>query len=91
MPYDRFLNLLKTKPELHQHILSLLSKQLSVSSYVDATTAEQRIAAFIIDVTARIGGNEAKSVKLPMSRQDIGNYLGLTDRNRQPRIHAPAG
>ncbi len=77
VPYDSLLELLKVKPELNQPILALISKQLAAGSYVDASSAEQRVAAFIIDVTARIGG-ASLSVKLPMSRMDIGNYLGLT-------------
>lgn len=77
VPYDSLLELLKVKPELNQPILALISKQLAAGSYVDASSAEQRVAAFIIDVTARIGGG-ALAVKLPMSRMDIGNYLGLT-------------
>lgn len=78
VPYNRFLALLKSKPDLHQTILALISKQLTVGSYVDAASAEQRVAAFMIDIAARLGGAATQSVKLPMSRQDIGNYLGLT-------------
>lgn len=78
VPYDNFLALLKAKPELHPHILALISRQLTIGSYVDATSAEQRLTAFIIDVTKRLNGPQARFVKLPMSRQDIGNYLGLT-------------
>lgn len=78
VPYESLLELLKVKPELNQSILALISKQLAAGSYVDASSAEQRVAAFIIDVTARIGGGKSVSVKLPMSRMDIGNYLGLT-------------
>lgn len=77
VPYDSLLELMKVKPELQQNILSLISKQLAAGFYVDASSAEQRVAAFIIDVAARIGG-AVLSVQLPMSRQDIGNYLGLT-------------
>lgn len=78
VPYERFLALLTSRPELHQHILSLISKQLGGVTYLDASSAEQRLAAFIIDVASRLHGPGARSVKLPMSRQDIGNYLGLT-------------
>ncbi len=37
----------------------------------------QRIAAFMIDLSQRIR-TSTSSLHLPMSRQDIGNYLGLT-------------
>lgn len=78
VPYENFLALLKTNPDLHQHILALISKQLAACSYVDAASAEQRLTAFIIDVTKRLHDPQSRFVKLPMSRQDIGNYLGLT-------------
>lgn len=79
VPYDQFLELLKVKPELHKHILALISKQLNAGAYVDAVSAEQRIAAFLIDLSLRISGaTPMVELTLPMSRQDIGNYLGLT-------------
>lgn len=79
VPYEQFLERLKVKPELYKHILTLMSKQLNAGAYVDAASAEQRIAAFLIDVSQRIGGAIPLSeLTLPMSRQDIGNYLGLT-------------
>lgn len=39
-------------------------------------TAAERVAAFLLDLAERQGGLE--QVDLPMSRMDIGDYLGLT-------------
>jgi CRP/FNR family nitrogen fixation transcriptional regulator len=38
-------------------------------------TAQERVASFLIDISNRLTG---EAVELPMSRQDIADYLGLT-------------
>ena len=53
-----------------QQLITLLSKN----------SAEQRIASLLISISARSAKLKlsATSFRLPMSRTDIGNYLGLT-------------
>jgi CRP/FNR family transcriptional regulator len=53
-----------------QQLITLLSKN----------TAEERIAALMLSISARNARRKLSSTRfrLPMSRIDIGNYLGLT-------------
>jgi CRP/FNR family nitrogen fixation transcriptional regulator len=39
-------------------------------------SAGERVAGFLVDMADRVGDGE--NVELPMSRQDIADYLGLT-------------
>ena len=53
-----------------QQVITLLSK----------SSAEERIAALLISISSRNSRRQlsANAFRLPMSRTDIGNYLGLT-------------
>lgn len=77
--YDDFLEQLKHEPKLYEDVLILLSKKLSDDACVDAQSAEQRIAMFLIDLSHRmIGAIPYKKLEMPMTREDVGHYLGLT-------------
>lgn len=77
IPYEQFLTLLHTRPKLQERILYLMSRELTVGTYAMAVPAEQRLAAFLLDIKKRLKC-AAGYVELPMTRQDIGNYLSLT-------------
>jgi CRP/FNR family nitrogen fixation transcriptional regulator len=49
----------------------------------------ERMASFLVDI-ARRGGLSGNAVELPMSRQDIADYLGLTIETVSRRLSAMA-
>lgn len=79
LDYHDFLYFLQTNPELQQHILYLISLQLNVGSYLASTKADRKLACYLLDLSTRLHrANMHNEFELPMSRQDIGNYLRLT-------------
>ncbi len=71
-------------PGLQHQILRLMSKELTSDNELLLTlcnkNAEEKIATFLFSLSHRfeLRGYASNEFKLSMSRQDIGNYLGLT-------------
>jgi CRP/FNR family nitrogen fixation transcriptional regulator len=64
---NRFLNLLSQRLTDIQCHLMMLGRQ----------SAKERVAAFLLKLAERTGSEEDEIIDLPMSRQDIADYLGL--------------
>jgi CRP/FNR family transcriptional regulator len=67
-------------PAVQQHLFRMLSKELGTASMLAGDhSADERIAAFLIDLGARYGvrGMSGTHYHLSMSRGDIANYLRL--------------
>jgi CRP/FNR family transcriptional regulator len=83
-PRAGFSALLDAKPHLLRRLHDMASHELSLAQdqmvILGRRTAEEKIAAFLLGLRkrwARIDGSTVRA-PLPMSRQDIGDYLGLT-------------
>jgi CRP/FNR family transcriptional regulator len=70
-------HLLRRLHEFAGHELSLAQDQMLL---LGRRSADEKLAAFLLNLQARYGriGPNSMVVPLPMSRQDIADYLGLT-------------
>ena len=76
--YQHFIELIRAEPEILTRSLYLMSQQLTIGSYLKYLTAQQKLTSFLLDLSLRLSTDESPSdFLLPMSYQDIGNYLGL--------------
>ena len=84
LPYDKIHDIGAQIPDLQDQMFRLISRELSNENKllltVNKRSAEERIATFLVSLSSRfhVLGYSATKFNLPMSRQDIGNYLGLT-------------
>ena len=84
IPFE-YLEDLSTKiPNLQRHFFQLMSREITedqqLITMLSKNSAEERIAALMISISSRNARRKLSSTnfRLPMSRIDIGNYLGLT-------------
>lgn len=81
---DAFADYVDSKPHLLKRLHELATHELTLAQdqmvLLGRRTAEEKVAAFLLatrDRWARVNGAQ-RHVPLPMSRQDIGDFLGLT-------------
>lgn len=84
IPFPRLEELFGTMPTLLRHFHRMMSQEItreqSVMLLLGNMRAEQRFAAFLVNLASRYTtrGYSSTNFQLRMSREDIGNYLGLT-------------
>ena len=84
IPYAGLGELIAQVPALLTHFHRLMSQEIlreqAVMLFLGNMRAEQRLAVFLLNLATRYAqrGYSARSFQLRMSREDIGNYLGLT-------------
>jgi CRP/FNR family transcriptional regulator len=83
LPYDRLEEMCHSLSGLNHQLMRLASKEITsdqeMQLLLGKRTAEEKLAAFFLSLSTRYKprGLSATNFNLPMSRQDIGNYLGL--------------
>lgn len=84
IPFERMEELSLQIPNLQRHFFQLMSREITqdqqVITLLSKSSADERIAALLLSISSRNGRRQlsANAFRLPMSRTDIGNYLGLT-------------
>jgi len=84
IPFARLEELFGHIPTLLHHFHRIMSKEITreqgVMLLLGNMRADQRFAAFLINLSSRYGtrGYSTTQFQLRMSREEIGNYLGLT-------------
>ena len=84
IPFERIEELSLQIPVLQCHFFQLMSQQIESDHQMMMTlskkNAEGRVTTLLVSLSNRFSRRNlsAKSLRLPMSRMDIGNFLGLT-------------
>ncbi len=83
LPFDQLNTLCSQLPGVHDQIMRIVGKEIATDQQMlmllGKRNAEERLASFLLSLSSRYKkrGLSADEFYLPMSRQDIGNYLGL--------------
>lgn len=83
IPFDKLEVLAQDVPKLMHDLARIMSREIlreeNTLIMLGSTTAEQRLAMFLLNLYKRQlkRGGEENHIKLQMTRQDIGNYIGL--------------
>ncbi len=83
LPFQQFTELSRRNSRLQHNLHRLLSREISrqrnVMMLLGTMDAEQRLAAFLLDLSERYQerGYSSREFVLRMTREEIGSYLGL--------------
>jgi len=84
LPFDELEELSGSIPGLRSQLLRVMSREIledqELLLLLNKKSAEERLAAFLVNLSSRYSrrGRSASRFLLPMTRSDVGNYLGLT-------------
>ncbi len=83
IPFDKLEVLSAKIPTLQRHFFQLMSREIQADQQLimllSKKSAEERIASLLLSISTRHTkrGLSPSGFRLPMSRNDIGNFLGL--------------
>ena len=83
IPFEHLDELAARLPQLRRQLLRVMSREIrddqQMMLLLSKKTADERIATFLVNLSARFRarGYSAEQFRLAMSRNEIGNYLGL--------------
>ncbi|TWI53806.1 CRP/FNR family transcriptional regulator [Pseudomonas duriflava] len=83
IPFDHLDELSEQLPQLRRQLMRVMSREIrddqQMMLLLSKKTADERIATFLVNLSARFRarGFSARQFRLSMSRNEIGNYLGL--------------
>ncbi|PAU65564.1 transcriptional regulator FNR [Pseudomonas sp. PIC25] len=83
IPFERLDELSVRLPQLRRQLMRVMSREIrddqQMMLLLSKKTADERIATFLVNLSARFRarGFSANQFRLAMSRNEIGNYLGL--------------
>ena len=84
IPFHRIEELSAKIPSLQRHLFQLFSREITheqqLLALLNRSRAEERVAALLMSMSLRHQRCQlsASQFRLPMSRSDMGNFLGLT-------------
>lgn len=84
IPFTSLERLSTLMPSLQRHFFQLMSREITADqqliTLLSKNSADERVAALLLSISTRNARRKlsATQFRLPMSRVDIGNYLGLT-------------
>ncbi len=84
IPFTSLEKLSALMPSLQRHFFQLMSREITedqqLITLLSKNSADERVASLMLSISTRNSRRKlsATQFRLPMSRVDIGNYLGLT-------------
>lgn len=81
IPYEKLMQLIQAMPALQHQMFKLMSQRFSMDVGLPRNNSSlERLAAFLLSISTRLqrGGGSGAVFDLPLTRQELASYLGMT-------------